>query len=86
MARKTGLIVLLAMAFIVGASSRVLTADADLTSQQTAGRQLSDETKEHQRILAELETVHQLRERMLQEGKLQVWCMSSTSVFEKSRV
>ena len=28
------------------------------------------ETGEHQRILAELEEVHQLRERMLQEGKL----------------
>lgn len=72
MARKTGIVILLAMAFIIGASSRLLTADTELTSQQTAGRQLSDETKEHQRILAELETVHQLRERMLQEGKLQV--------------
>ena len=27
------------------------------------------EAEEHQRILAELEEVHQLRERMLQEGK-----------------
>ena len=28
------------------------------------------ETGEHQRILAELEEVHRLRERMLQEGRL----------------
>lgn len=27
------------------------------------------ETEEHQRILSELEEVHQLRERMLQEGR-----------------
>lgn len=34
----------------------------------TEGRELV-EAEEHQRILAELEEVHQLRERMLQEGK-----------------
>ena len=33
------------------------------------GAQLTD-ASEHQRILAELEEVHQLRERMLQEGKI----------------
>ncbi len=33
-----------------------------------AGADLS-EANEHQRILAELEEVHQLRERMLQQGK-----------------
>lgn len=33
------------------------------------GAQLTD-ASEHQRILAELEEVHQLRERMLQEGKM----------------
>lgn len=33
-----------------------------------AGADLS-EAHEHQRILAELEEVHQLRERMLQQGK-----------------
>lgn len=34
----------------------------------TEGRELV-EAEEHQRILAELEEVHQLRERMLQEGR-----------------
>lgn len=33
------------------------------------GARLTD-ASEHQRILAELEEVHQLRERMLQEGKM----------------
>lgn len=33
------------------------------------GAHLAD-ASEHQRILAELEEVHQLRERMLQEGKI----------------
>lgn len=33
------------------------------------GAQVAD-ASEHQRILAELEEVHQLRERMLQEGKI----------------
>ena len=33
------------------------------------GRELV-EAEEHQRILAELEEVHQLRERMLQQGKI----------------
>ena len=32
------------------------------------------EAEEHQRILAELEEVHQLRERMLQEGKIPCCC------------
>ena len=34
----------------------------------TEGRDMA-ELEEHQRILAELEEVHQLRERMLQQGK-----------------
>lgn len=33
------------------------------------------EAEEHQRILAELEEVHQLRERMLQEGKSASLCI-----------
>jgi CRP-like cAMP-binding protein len=36
-----------------------------------------DFATEHQRILAELEEVHQLRERMLQQGEMQsgmTWC------------
>ena len=68
MSPKTVLVLLVTAAFIVGVSARTLT-EADLTSQRTEGRELSSETMEHQRILAELEEVHQLRERMLQEGK-----------------
>lgn len=43
-------------------------------------RQLKDgsteNAMEHQRILAELEEVHQLRERMLQEGGFRMSCSS----------
>lgn len=43
----------------------------------TACRQLrgaeADYATDHQRILAELEEVHQLRERMLQQGKACSW-------------
>ena len=68
MLRKAAIALLLTAALIVGGSARTLT-NADLTAQRTEGRELSTETMEHQRILAELEEVHQLRERMLQEGK-----------------
>ena len=67
---KTVLVVLLATALIVGGSARVLTAETTSVSQRAEGRALSEETVERQRILAELEELHQLRERMLQEGKL----------------
>lgn len=69
MSRGVSLILLLALAFVVSASSRTLTAETDLTSQTREGRELSDDAAEHQRVLAELEQVHQLRERMLQEGR-----------------
>lgn len=49
--------VLLLSILVVGVASRQL-LDADL-----------DSALEHQRILAELEEVHQLRERMLQQGR-----------------
>ena len=45
-----------------------------LSESSIEGRQLSEASQEtaveHQRILAELEEVHQLRERMLQEGEV----------------
>ncbi|KAA6421530.1 MAG: hypothetical protein FRX49_08474 [Trebouxia sp. A1-2] len=48
------------------APCRQLRGDSDLVAQHVEDRQLSEEAHEHQRILAELEQVHQLRERMLQ--------------------
>lgn len=63
MARSMNIMMLLAMALIVSASARMLTAEQ--------GRELAADAEEHQRILAELEQVHQLRERMLQEGTTQ---------------
>lgn len=56
------------MALVVGGSARILTAETGSTSQRSESRELSEENVERQRILAELEEVHQLRERMLQEG------------------
>ena len=64
----TRVILLLATLFIAGVASRGLSAETGLTLQRTAGRELSEDAVERQRILAELEEVHQLRERMLQEG------------------
>ena len=52
----------LSMIFVGAAAHRLLEA----TSHKT---EVVDQAAEHQRILAELEEVHQLRERMLQEGK-----------------
>ncbi len=52
---------LLLSALVVSAASRTL---LDGVSQASASAQ----EEEHQRILAELEEVHQLRERMLQQG------------------
>ena len=60
----TVFLTVLVMALIAGATShRLLSAETGL-----AGRELSEDAVERQRILAELEEVHQLRERMLQEG------------------
>ncbi len=58
----------LSMVFIGVASHRLLEAHPDTQATELEGRELS-EAEEHQRILSELEEVHQLRERMLQEGK-----------------
>ena len=69
MANKAPLILLLAAIVVMGVSShRLLAAEVDhrlLLNQQ----KVSVERVERQRILAEIEEVHQLRERMLQEGK-----------------
>lgn len=64
---------LLVAVMIVGAAShRPLVEEADFRPQRSLldVRDVSAETTEHQRILAELEEVHQLRERMLQEGMI----------------
>ena len=60
-------VLLLATAIVCTESHRLLSAES-----QPAGRKLAeidDNALEHQRILAELEEVHQLRERMLQQGE-----------------
>ena len=55
-----------------------------LSERSAEDRQLSEVSQgtaaEHQRILAELEEVHQLRERMLQEGKVIKGLMINTYV------
>lgn len=56
--RVSSLLIILLSALIVSAASRTL---LDGTSQ-------ASEAEQHQRILAELEEVHQLRERMLQQA------------------
>ncbi len=57
----SSLLLLLLSVLIASAASRTL---LDGISQASA----EVEQEEHQRILAELEEVHQLRERMLQQG------------------
>ena len=60
-------VLLLATAIVCTESHRLLSAES-----QPAGRSLAEVDEnafEHQRILAELEEVHQLRERMLQQGE-----------------
>ena len=59
--RVSSLLILLLSVLIASAASRTL---LDGISQASA----EVEQEEHQRILAELEEVHQLRERMLQQG------------------
>lgn len=60
-------LLVLATAIVCTESHRLLSAE-----KQAKGRSLAELTEatalEHQRILAELEEVHQLRERMLQQG------------------
>ena len=58
----------LSMIIISAASHRFLATHASSQHLAFDDRELS-EAEEHQRILSELEEVHQLRERMLQQGK-----------------
>ena len=68
------LVLMLALLFVAGAAAHRLGLDAQLDADRSPHRSLLDkrevsvEAVERQRILAELEEVHQLRERMLQEG------------------
>lgn len=64
---------LLVTAMVVGAASHRLIAEPKPFAQRSllSERQVSAESTERQRILEELEEVHQLRERMLQEGIFQ---------------
>jgi hypothetical protein len=73
MVRRNSLLLLLLTCCLAGAAySRQLRGDNELVAQYVEGRQLSEEAHEHQQILAELEHVHQLRERMLQAGETAV--------------
>jgi len=68
------LVLLLAIALVAGAAAHRLglgaVLDGDLSPHRSLldKREVSAEAVERQRILAELEEVHQLRERMLQEA------------------
>ena len=72
MVNRTQVFVLLAAIMITGAAShRVLPAETNPVQRSLLNlREVSAESTERQRILEELEEVHQLRERMLQEGIL----------------
>ena len=61
---KVNITLFLAALLVVGACAEPRKLLASNQGAQVA------EASEHQRILAELEEVHQLRERMLQEGKI----------------
>ncbi len=61
----------LSMIILSAASHRFLTTHASSQHLAFEGRELT-EAEEHQRILSELEEVHQLRERMLQQGKFTI--------------
>jgi sensor domain CHASE-containing protein len=73
--RVSRFLILLLSVLIASAASRTL---LDGISQASEADQ-----EEHQRILAELEEVHHLRERMLQQGMCVLypclWLVSSTS-------
>ena len=60
---RTNMAMLFLSMIVLGATAHRL---LEATSQKTGDLQ---EAEEHQRILAELEEVHVLRERMLQQGK-----------------
>ncbi len=59
------LVLALLSVLVISAASRKL-----LIAEESGLVLEGGQAEEHQRILAELEEVHQLRERMLQEGKL----------------
>ena len=70
---RTHLAVLFLSAMVIGAAShRSLNADTEAVAHRSllGKHTVSEEAIERQRILSELEEVHQLRERMLQEGVL----------------
>ena len=73
--RVSSLLIILLSALTVSAASRTLLDGISQASE-------ADQAEEHQRILAELEEVHQLRERMLQQGMCVLypclWLVSST--------
>ncbi len=71
--RNSLLLLLLTCCLAVAACSRQLRGNNELAAQHVEGQQLSEEAHEHQQILAELEHVHQLRERMLQAGETVVY-------------
>ncbi len=61
---------LLATVLVCAQSHRLLAAEGQIKGRNLAEvTDSEDAALEHQRILAELEEVHQLRERMLQEGE-----------------
>ena len=66
---KSNVLILLLVAALIASVTSHRHLSAETGSQALAGRELSEDAVERQRILAELEEVHQLRERMLQEGK-----------------
>ena len=66
---KSNVLVLLLIAALIGSVTSHRHLRTETGSQRLAGRELSEDAIERQRILAELEEVHQLRERMLQEGE-----------------
>lgn len=68
----TSKIVVLFLFFLtIGVASHrlILQDETDLPAQTLESGKLVEEAEAQQRILAELEQVHQLRERMLQAGK-----------------
>ena len=69
---RAQLALLLIVTLIAGATSREMSGklEASLSAHRSLlnSKEVATEAIERQRILAELEEVHQLRERMLQEG------------------
>lgn len=71
MVNRTQVLVLLAAVMIIGAASHRVLPDTNPGQRSLLNlHEVSAESTARQRILEELEEVHQLRERMLQEGIL----------------